>query len=402
MSATSGGAEGLGSRMGNRVTVGKWKGHQFYKWRASFIEGGQRRKKGFKTKKAAEKWAKDKEEEALADGTGSKLTFPERAAVINSREALAVCGLSLQAAIDFAVARHQATSDSIAVSEAVARLLQVKEDAGKKQRYLKDIKSRLGIFANDFGTRKITGVSNLEIEEWLKGRDLSPVSNNKYRQLLAMMYDRAIMDGHLDEGLNPAKKVERQAVPEKKVDVLHAAEMRKLLNAASDKILPFFVLGAFAGLRTSEIERLDWSDINFTESHIEIRGAKTRAGERYVTMNPTLKVWLKRLEKNTGRVYPGNGRVLFEATRHKVGYGTPSELTDEAKSKGVQLRPWPKNVLRDSFASFHLALHKDAPALALEMGHENTRTIYSNYRKAVTVGEAKKYWALRPKRQKEN
>ena len=51
--------EGIGARMGIRVTVGKWKGHRFYKWRASYIEGGKRKKKGFKTKKEAEKWAGD-------------------------------------------------------------------------------------------------------------------------------------------------------------------------------------------------------------------------------------------------------------------------------------------------------------------------------------------------------
>ncbi len=60
------------------------------------------------------------------------------------------------------------------------------------------------------------------------------------------------------------------------------------------------------------------------------------------------------------------------------------------------LTRWPNDVLRHSFASYHLAQWKNAPALALQMGHIDNRVIFSNYRKVVTVRDAATYWNLYP------
>jgi len=57
---------------------------------------------------------------------------------------------------------------------------------------------------------------------------------------------------------------------------------------------------------------------------------------------------------------------------------------------------WPDNRLRHSFASYHLMHFKDAKALALEMGHTNENTIFTNYRQLVKPKEAERYWNIRP------
>ena len=53
-------------------------------------------------------------------------------------------------------------------------------------------------------------------------------------------------------------------------EVLTVEQTARLLEAASPEILPYIAIGAFAGLRASEIERLDWRDINFEENEIAV------------------------------------------------------------------------------------------------------------------------------------
>ena len=44
------------------------------------------------------------------------------------------------------------------------------------------------------------------------------------------------------------------------IEIYTPEELRLLLSNAPEKLLPFFAIGALAGLRSQEIMRLDWSD----------------------------------------------------------------------------------------------------------------------------------------------
>jgi hypothetical protein len=43
----------------------------------------------------------------------------------------------------------------------------------------------------------------------------------------------------------------------------HKAEFARLLESASDETLPYWALGGCTGLRTAELERLDWAEVHF-------------------------------------------------------------------------------------------------------------------------------------------
>ncbi len=57
------------------------------------------------------------------------------------------------------------------------------------------------------------------------------------------------------------------------------------------EFVPFLAIGAFAGLRTAEIHRLDWGHVDFGEGYIEVtaRNAKVRGRRRLVPMTENLK-----------------------------------------------------------------------------------------------------------------
>jgi hypothetical protein len=57
--------------------------------------------------------------------------------------------------------------------------------------------------------------------------------------------------------------------------------------------------------------------------------------------------------------------------------------------------PWPANVTRHSFVSYHLAAFENAGKTALEAGHSEAM-LFAHYRAVVTETTALEFWALRP------
>jgi hypothetical protein len=61
----------------------------------------------------------------------------------------------------------------------------------------------------------------------------------------------------------------------------------------------------------------------------------------------------------------------------------------------AKLTPWPRNVLRHSFSSYHFAIHKNEAPTAAEMGN-SPAVIFQHYRALVTPEAAEKFWKLCP------
>jgi integrase len=155
--------------------------------------------------------------------------------------------------------------------------------------------------------------------------------------------------------------------------------MAKLLKAASERLIPLLAIGGFAGLRTSEILRLEWEEIDFDESHIEIKSGKSKTAQRRLApLLPNLAAWLAPHRGRTGPVCPTNE--------------VETERRELAKTLEI---PWPNNALRHSFGSYRMAITDDAQKVAVEMGNSPSM-IFRNYRKVVTRSEAGKWFELRP------
>ena len=69
--------------------------------------------------------------------------------------------------------------------------------------------------------------------------------------------------------------------------------MIQFLTEASERLIPLLAIGGFAGLRTSEIMRLHWEEIDFSQGHIEVKAGKTKTAQRrHAPLLPNLKVLL--------------------------------------------------------------------------------------------------------------
>lgn len=395
-------AKNSGSRKGIEVTVRAWKNHPDYQWRADFVEGGKYRRKGFKTRAAAEQWAREREKETLAHGTDAALTAAERAAVLETRHLLENLGVSLRDAIQFAADFMETEENFITVESLLANMIKSRQRVGRSLRHLKDMKSKLGKFSAVFGPRFIASISKAEIEDWLHDLKLAPASFNSYRRLVGMLFREAEREGIIKS--NPVAKISSARIHESKYSILTPAETEHLLKSARPEILPAIAIAAFTGLRDAEVQRLDWAAIrrqpdppHRPHGHIWFQGegAKTRKN-RIIPLSENLAAWLAPVKKKEGPVWPENGRKLHEAARLAAGFAAPSVVARARKENPKSsLRIWPNNALRHSFASYWLALHQDAPALALTMG-TSPDMIFRNYLALVTADDAAKYFSIFP------
>jgi len=391
--------QGMGSRKGSSVSVTRWK-HRFYRWRVRWIENGKREDRGFKKKAEAEEWAEKKEVELLDFGTGVALTSEERAAVINSREGLEAAGITLREAVRIALDIRQKELRSITVGELVKRVTADRESAGRSGRYLQDLRSRLGRFENDFGSRSVASITREEITDWIRGLGQSATSQNNYLRVIRILFNEGVKGKFLDE--SPAKHVTEAKKTQTEVGTLSPQELCRVLDKCPGELVPVIAIGAFAGVRREEIKKLDWRDVDLQHGTIRIRPSNAKsARNRLVPIEHNLADWLRPRAKAEGRVWCRGGDKKLTQTFRAAGFGKPGTEPEKEKKAGVKFRrPYPDNALRHSYATYWLAKFKDSGALSLNLGHTNSRIVFDHYRAPVAEEDAEAYWQIRPREAK--
>jgi integrase len=276
------------------------------------------------------------------------------------------------------VASRQASDKSCSVKDAVKGLLDDLKANGRSKRYLEDLDSRLGQFSFEFGTRKLSEVTPSQISSWLSSLKVSAVTRNNHRRVVSVLFSFGRARGWCAE--NPASSVTDAKEKASPIGILRPEQLANLLENASAETLPYWLIGAFCGLRSAELGRLDWKDVHFDSGLIEVTAdnAKT-ARRRLIEMQPNLKAWLLPYRLMRGKVAPVNLRKLLEADRQRAG------IVD-----------WPSNALRHSFASYSISYFQNASKTALDLGHTDAGVVFEKYRELVRPDAAKQWWSIMP------
>jgi integrase len=346
--------------------------------------GGKWVRRFFKSEREAKTYVDLRRIELRNEGEQGLLLPAEiRVAAIRAHERLEPFGKTIDDATAFYLEHLQTERGSIPVRQAVEELIANRKASGLSKLYISDLRFRLGRFAKAFGDRTVASITTREIVSWLESLNVGPVTRNTFRRDVRTLYSFAREHGYCSDNPAASKATLAKERP-KDVVVLSVEQAKKLLTASSREMLPYWAIGLFAGLRPSEIRKLEWSDCDFDHKLITVRSAKT-GRKRYVTMQPNLIGWLKPLRLDEGKVVdPVNFRRQYAQDRAAAG------LTD-----------WPVNALRHSFGSYHVAQWSDINALAVQMGN-SPAVIEEHYRQAVRPREAHRYWALTPKTAQES
>lgn len=372
----------------NKVTVSNVV-YRNYRWRVSYPDGHTRRKKWFKKKTGkdgADAWAEEKRNELKDEGIKHEaITEAERRAVHTFRELQAELPDHIQRTTLEEVVRNYSESihrsfEPLTCELVADKLITRLKSEGKSKSHTDSLTYRLKPFNADYGDWLAADVSTDIIDDYLTDQDVAPQTKLHYRRALHQMFEFAVQLKAAPS--NPVKDAMKPKVKHDEPGVLTPTQLAKLLSAADDNTLPGLAISFFAGLRRAEIERLDWSEIDFEEKHIEIKAGKAKTAQRrFVPISDNLNQWLAPYTQHGGNVAksPAIWRKGIEDAR-----------------KDAKLKHWPHNAGRHSFASYHLAHHKDAGALASALGHPNPTMLYGHYRALVTAKAAKTYWNITP------
>ncbi len=191
------------------------------------------------------------------------------------------------------------------------------------------------------------------------------------------------------------ERVERLIPDNGEIEIYTPEEIIRLIKAADKDFLPSLLLGGFAGLRSSEIERLDWREVHLAERFIEIKKKKTKtASRRLISIVDNLAEWLAPFAKQNGLVWP-HGHDAFYDAEQATAKATQVEANP---GKGIAAQAplkWRQNALRHSFISYRLAVLQNENQVAMESGNSPVM-IHKHYKQLVSPAMGAKWFGIRP------
>lgn len=351
----------------------------------------KRERKFFPTKYEAEAHAEKLQQKNAQMGEMAHMLDPKQILeVVSILERLKPFNVKLTDAVEYYVRHAQPRQGKITFAILADEVISSKERAECKPRYIKALRISYDRFKSSFGDNFVNEISAKQIETWLDSQKYKGITRKNYIRDLKIAFEVAVKNGHCAE--NVVKNLQLPQIVESNIGILTPDEAKRLLIAAHYEdgrvtrkgnivsMVPYIAIGLFAGLRSSELELLDWSEIKLGCGRIEVKAEKAKTSRRrFVEISDNLNAWLRPHLKLTGPI---------------VGIGWRQHLQKIAENAG--LKKWPKNALRHSFGSYHLAARQNANETALQMGHETTKMLFSNYRTPVTKEDAETFWKIFP------
>ena len=397
------------SKEGVSVTIGLVEKNGQKIFRVLYREQGKRKQAWRTTFKAAKQAADDAIEAVLTgDASALKLNASDRHAYLRAVEILAPLNITLDhAARDYADARIMLAGKAtlaevcrdwlkrnavelpkITVADAVEQLKTQAETDGKSADRKKQLAAALDALVEKFALVKVDEILGKMVADYLTALPFKERTKANHRDTVGYFNRWLVLRGYLTKGTDWLEGVQKYTKRKQgEISTYTADEMRRLIAAADERILPMIVIGGFAGLRHAEIARLDWSDIDLEEGFIEVKAENAKTDtRRIVPLKPNLKAFLEKVENKKGKVVP-----LVNTTKQLLKTATDTaDLENE-----VEALEWKHNALRHTYISARVAECGDVPRVADEAGN-SPQVIRTNYLKRMRPTAAAEWFGIAP------
>lgn len=360
-----------------------YKGKQYELFTVAYRLNGRQRRKNFSRYKDAWNFASNTAT-ALEEGRAQVLSLgaTDWQSYLVAKNLLRPFGIPLHEAIEEYVAmRKRKKTVEKRVGDVVDELLEAKKHAQLSDRYIETLRTYLLRFGDSFQAN-ISSINTGAIARWLDSLKIGPRSRNNVRQAVVTLFNFARRRGYLPKGeTTEAADVETVRDHDAEIAILTPAELSKLLRRAKPDYQLYFALAAFTGIRSAELLRLEWSEINFEKGHVEVKARKPKtATRRLVPIQSNLAKWLT--------PYRGRKGILFRSRR------TIDSAIKFARRLNI---PWKANCLRHSYAAYRLSMVPDPGRIALEMGNSPSK-LFTSYRELDRESHASEWFAIEPER----
>jgi integrase len=348
---------------------------------------GQRIRAFFRTKLEAETFAEQKNIEL--QNFGHELSFMPaalRSEAIACSERLAPFGVTITKVTEIWLAHNDWRTKSVLLKDGVATYFaDLDRQLGANEignRHHETLRSAIKKLLPDFASSHICDLTPEILNRWLITQPVVATTRNNIRRNLSVFFTYAVDNMWTKE--NPIRKVKRantKRLETKEPCVYTPEQAASILLHSDHDLVPFFAIGMFAGLRTSEIERLDWHQVDLNGKKIKVEAGNSKTGQkRFVPMSDNLLEWLNPYAQTQGPVAPHSDEERRKAVRDRAGI----------PAKGMA------NAMRHSYCSYHFNLFDNAPQTSKNAGHMSPAMLYSNYHHLVEKTACERYFAIRP------
>lgn len=182
----------------------------------------------------------------------------------------------------------------------------------------------------------------------------------------------------------PKGKIVLPADKQQEIVFLSVADVQKLFKANADvdpDICAMLALGAFAGLRTASVLRLEKSDVRKFAKGILLPADKHKTGRRHLAQPLPDNLW-PWLERASDKIYGGIGKREFEERRK-----------DAAERAGVVL---PRGWGRHSFVTYYAAKSGSVEAAGSIAGHRDSSITWEHYRGNASQADGEAWFEIYP------
>ncbi len=292
----------------------------------------------------------------------------------------------LAEAVRFWMRHHPEGQKPPKLKEALTGYLKAK--AHRRPATLYEIENKLTRFCEAYPAATVADITTEDIDRWLDTYRDSLSNMRKYYRLLHAFFDFAKRKWKLEANPTDSVFIDRGEQDQTLPDAYTVKQVESILNVATgdkhaDTVVPTLAIGFFAGLRPSELQSLTWEDVDFDEKHIRVRPETAkRRRQRYVEMSDNLIAWLAPYAKKAGPVAPPE--ITLKRARNRI-------------LKAAEVSGWIRDGLRHTYATYHLAHHRDPGRTAFEMGHRgNADLVFEHYRQLAKKSDAARFWKIRP------
>jgi integrase len=341
---------------------------------------GQRQRRSRATLKEADELAREISE-ALREKVNGAMTLDDRQAYNLARDLAQPYGYTvLQAVREWE--RTKAPYRGKKTSEVIAELIAAKRREQLSVPYVNRLEDDLKSFAAVVSD-EIEKVHAPHIKEFLNGCKVGPRRWNNLRDQIVTLFRFARSERYLPKDrTTEAEDVTKMKVARKTVAMFTPEELDLIIENTRNVWLPWVLISAFAGVRTFEVLRMDWSSLRWEQKLIDLPPEVTKVNERRII--PMCDTLLRKLAPWRD----ARGPVCED----KV----PQREIEQILAKVKAIRPefgWKHNALRHAYGSYRTALTQNVPQVALEMGN-SVGMVKRHYLEAKTFEEGLRWFQI--------